>query len=63
MRLLELLDQKELGVDAQIRFLGILGRKSEGDVPAVRRRILVPHITIQVPNILSVPYLSYLTAL
>lgn len=33
MRLSEPLDKKELVVDAQIRFLGIPGRKSEGDVP------------------------------
>ena len=33
MRLSELLDEKEVWVDAQIRSLGILGRKSEGDVP------------------------------
>ena len=63
MMLSELLDKKELGVDAQIRFVGIPGRKSEGDVPAVRRHILVLHMTMQVPDILSVPYLSYLTAL
>lgn len=40
MSLSELLDKEELGMHLQVRFLGILEARSEGDVHAMRRHIV-----------------------
>lgn len=37
MSLSELLDKEELGMDSQVRFLGILEARCEGDVHATKR--------------------------